>query len=201
VNAATHAVADDEPAWPDDAIEVGKIVDAWGIKGWIKVAPFASEPQALLSSRRWFVRPPDDGAVARPGGAALAGRLPSLLKIVTVKRHGDSVVAQVHGVDDRSGAEALRGIRLFVSRASFPTAGTDEFYWVDLLGLAVFNRDGAALGSVVGLIDNGPQSVLRVAAGPQTPAAEERLIPFVSAYVDTVDLKERRIVVDWGLDF
>ena len=48
----------DTPAWPDDAIEVGRIVDAWGIQGGIKVQPFSSDPQALFSSRRWFLKPP-----------------------------------------------------------------------------------------------------------------------------------------------
>jgi len=33
-----------DPSWPDDAIEVGRIVDAWGLKGWIKVQPFAADP-------------------------------------------------------------------------------------------------------------------------------------------------------------
>jgi 16S rRNA processing protein RimM len=105
-------------------------------------------------------------------------------------------------VVDRAGAEALRGARLFVSRSSFPTAGQDEFYWVDLLGLAVFNRDGEHLGDVVGLIDTGPHSVLRVLhpdAG--TAEADERLIPFVAAFVDSVSLPQRRISVDWGLDY
>ena len=105
-------------------------------------------------------------------------------------------------MSDRAGAEALRGARLFVSRGSFPTAGEDEFYWVDLLGLAVFNRQGEHLGDVVGLIDTGPHSVLRV-LHPDTGAAEadERLIPFVAAFVDSVSLQQRRISVDWGLDY
>ena len=47
-------------AWPEDAIEVGRIVDAWGIKGGIKVLPFSSDPQALFSTRRWFLKPPED---------------------------------------------------------------------------------------------------------------------------------------------
>ena len=42
-----------EPAWPEDAIEVGRILDAWGVKGWFKVQTFASDPQALFSSKRW----------------------------------------------------------------------------------------------------------------------------------------------------
>jgi len=63
----------------------------------------------------------------------------------------------------------------------------------------VVNREQAALGEVVGLIDTGPHCVLRVR--PADPAADERLIPFVEAYVDSVDMPGRRILVDWGLDF
>jgi 16S rRNA processing protein RimM len=202
VSLASPAAAD--PDWPADAIEVGRIVDAWGVKGWIKVQPFASDPQALFSSRRWFLKPPEEGGPRRPTPTT-AGAWPPLLRIVQAKEHGEVVVAQVHDVADRSGAEALRGARVFVGRSSFPTAGTDEFYWVDLIGLAVVNRAGDALGYVAGLIDTGPHSVLRVVPAdlPAGAAADEaeRLIPFVAAYVDDVNLAERRITVDWGLDY
>ena len=189
----------DALAWPEDAIEVGCITDAWGVKGWFKVKPFSSDPQALFSSRRWFVKPPESTG---PRGAVKFPNLPTVIKIMAVKDHGDGVVAQAHDVSDRAGAEALRGARLVVSRGSFPTAGEDEYYWVDLLGLAVFNRQGEHLGDVVGLIDTGPHSVLRV-SHPDAGVAEadERLIPFVAAFVDSVSLSQRRISVDWGLDY
>ena len=197
--------------WPDDAIEVGRIVDAWGLKGWVKVQPFASDPQALFSSRRWFLLPSEKAIALRPATAA-GTTIPSLLKITQVKDHGDVVVALAHEVADRSAAEALRGARVFIGRASFPTAGADEFYWVDLIGLAVVNREREPLGTVVGLIDTGPHSVLRVlpAGGAIEPASgtasestieSERLIPFVAAYIDDVSLEKREIVVDWGLDY
>jgi 16S rRNA processing protein RimM len=185
-------------AWPEDAIEVGCITDAWGVKGWFKVKPFSSDPQALFSSRRWFVRASES---VGPSGSVRTAGLPPLLKIVAVKNHGDGVVAQAQDVSDRVGAEALRGARLFISRGSFPTAGPDEYYWVDLLGLAVFNREGEHLGDVVGLIDTGPHSVIRVLPAGGAEGAEERLIPFVAAFVDSVSLTQRRISVDWGLDY
>jgi 16S rRNA processing protein RimM len=187
-------------AWPEDAVEVGRIVDAWGVKGWIKVQPFASDPQALFSSKRWFLKPADDAAVKRPASAQPAGQpLPQLLKIVQAKNHGDVVVAQVQEVEDRSGAEALRGARIFVGRSSFPTADPHEYYWVDLIGMSVVNREQVPLGTVVGLIDTGPHSVLRIQ--PADPQAEERLVPFVAAYVDDVNTAEKRITVDWGVDY
>ena len=90
-------------------------------------------------------------------------------------------------------------------RSSFPTAGADEYYWVDLLGLDVVNREGVALGCVRDLMSTGPQSVLCIEYtatgedGASTPA--ERMIPFVSAYIDNVDLAGRRITVDWHTDY
>ena len=56
----TAEAAAAEPAWPDDAIEVGRIVDAYGIKGWIKVQAYSDDPQALFASRRPKIasRPP-----------------------------------------------------------------------------------------------------------------------------------------------
>ena len=197
---AVSAAMSDEPPWPDDAVEVGRIVGAWGLKGWIKVQPFASDPQALFSSRRWFIKPPEDGAVKRPAPQGATG-LPSLLKISEAKDHGDVVVALAKDIADRDRAEALRGARVFVARSSFPTPDADEFYWIDLIGLDVVNRAGERLGTVTGLIDTGPHSVLRVAPGPGLTEAEERLIPFVGAYVDDVSLAQRRITVDWGLDY
>lgn len=184
--------------WPEDAIEVGIITDAWGVKGWFKVKPFSADPQALFSSKRWLLKPPE---VDGPKTVVRTVPLPPLLKIMVAKDHGDGVVAQAHDVSDRAAAESLRGARVFVPRSSFPTASPDEYYWVDLVGLSVVNRQGEHLGEVVGLIDTGPHSVLRVAAAGATAEADQRLIPFVAAFVDAVSLPERRITVDWGLDY
>jgi ribosomal 30S subunit maturation factor RimM len=52
-------VLDDGVVWPEDAVEVGRIVDAWGVKGGIKVVPFSSDPQALFCTKKWFLRPPN----------------------------------------------------------------------------------------------------------------------------------------------
>ena len=176
---------------PADAVEVGRVAGAWGVKGWIRIIPHADDPQALFSCRRWYVRPPDT-----PGPSPRRG-WPEMLRVSQVRAHADGIVAGIHDLVDRDEAESLRGARLFVSRSSFPTAGEGEYYWVDLIGLAVSNRQGDELGTVAGLLDTGVHSVLRVAPaeGP------ERLIPFVDAYIDRVDMAARRIHVDWGLDF
>ena len=177
---------------PADAIEVGRIADAWGIKGWFKVLPYSASPEALLSSKRWFLQPAERGAKTFSGTM--------LLKIKEAKDHSDSVVATSAEVPDRNAAELLKGARIFVSRASFPTPETDEYYWVDLIGLDVVNREGVALGAVRELLHTGPQTVL-VLAYEEEGKAKERMIPFVSAYIDTVDLAGRRITADWQPDY
>lgn len=178
-------------AWPADALEVGRVGEAYGLQGWFKVHPYADPPEALRAARRWHLQAPER--------SPLPAALPASLEIARVREHGDGLVAQAAGIADRSAAEALRGARVFVSRSSFPAVGTDEFYWTDLIGCTVLDRQGATLGDVVGLLDTGPQSVLRVQ--PAEAGAEERLIPFVAAYVDSVDTALRRIVVDWGSDY
>ena len=201
-----------DAAFPDDAVEVGCVVGAWGLKGGIRVKAFARDPSALFSSRRWFIRPPDPsapGAALRPKPATY----PPVLRITHSKEQGDAVVATAQELPDRNAAEAMKGARIFIARASFPTAGDGEYYWVDLIGLAVLNRQGEALGTVIGLIDSGAHSVLRLQRPALTdgeadgtadkPLTDdpERLIPFVAAFIDDVNLAERRITVDWGLDY
>jgi 16S rRNA processing protein RimM len=178
---------------PADAIEVGRIHDAWGVKGWFKVLPHSASPEALFSSKRWFLQPSEKAA--KP---AFTGTV--LLRIREAREHADSIVATAQEVDDRNAAEALKGARIFVPRSSFPTAGDDEYYWVDLIGLQVVNREGVVLGEVRDLMATGPQTVL-VVAYEESGKPAERMIPFVSAYVDQVDLPARRITVDWQADY
>ncbi len=177
---------------PADAIEVGRIADAWGIKGWFKVLPYSADPEALFSSKRWFLMPAEKGPKTFSGVAKLA--------IIEAKVHSNTVVASAREVDDRNAAEALRGARIFVARSSFPTVAKDEYYWVDLIGLDVVNREGAALGTVRELLSTGAQTVL-VMDYQQDGKLQERMIPFVSVYIDDVDLTARRILVDWQADF
>lgn len=177
---------------PADAVEVGRIADAWGVKGWFKVFLHSANPEAVFSSKRWFLLPSERGVRAFEGAAQLA--------IKEVKEHSDTVVACAVGVEDRSAAEALKGVRIFVSRANFPKVAENEYYWVDLIGLDVINRENQSLGTVRELLTTGPQTVL-VMEYTQEGKVLDRMIPFVSVYVDEVDLKCRCIRVDWQLDY
>ncbi|MCZ2496201.1 ribosome maturation factor RimM [Xylophilus sp. Kf1] len=177
---------------PHDAIEVGRIVDAWGIKGWFKVQAYSAAPEALFSSKRWFIQ---SSATAGPA----AGKV-FRLAIQQAKDHSEYVVATAQDVPDRNAAEALKGAKVFVARSSFPSTAEDEYYWVDLIGLDVVNREGVALGVVRELLSTGPQTVL-VMEFEVEGKVHERMIPFVGVYIDKVDLADKRISVDWQPDF
>jgi 16S rRNA processing protein RimM len=180
-------------ALPDDLVEVGAIAEAYGVKGWIKIFPHAGSAEsggALLRAKVWWL---------------VKGRDQRRVTPVTAKPHSATIVAQFAGCDDRSAAETLRGFTIHVRRADFPVLTGDEYYWVDLIGLAVVNEAGEALGTVAALIDNGAHSILRVPYSSPgkdgTPTTAERLIPFVDAYIRAVDLAGKRITVDWETDY
>ena len=182
---------------PADAIEVGRIGDAWGVKGWFKVVSHSAAPEALFSSKCWYLLPTERGAKTFAGT--------KLLRVAEAKEHSGGVVAQAHEVVGRDAAEALRGSRIFVPRTSFPSVSVDEYYWVDLIGLNVVNREGVVLGQVKELLSTGAQTVLVIAYQEADEAgvvqALERMVPFVAVYVDKVDLPTRLITVDWQPDY
>jgi len=114
--------------------------------------------------------------------------------------HSGALLVTLKGVDTRETALAMKGALVGVKRSALPVAGKDEYYWSDLTGFAVRNRDGVVLGEVSGLTEHGAHPLLRVARPAGEPGTE-RLIPFVPAIVDRVDVAARRIDVDWGADF
>jgi 16S rRNA processing protein RimM len=177
---------------PEDAVEVGRILDAWGIKGWFRVLSHSSDPAALFAAKQWYLLPSEKGAKTFSG----VGKL----EIAQAKVHSGSVVASAQGVLDRNAAEALRGARIFVPRTAFPASAPDEYYWVDLIGLAVENREGQSMGTVRDLMETGPQTVLVLDYEADGKPCE-RMIPFVSAFVDKVDMVARKILVDWQADY
>jgi 16S rRNA processing protein RimM len=103
-------------------------------------------------------------------------------------------------MSDRNQAESLKSARIFVPRSSFPTANEDEYYWVDLLGLQVINRQGETLGEVCDLLTTGAQTVL-VLQSVQDEKTVEHMIPFVGIYIDKVDVEAGVIHVDWQADY
>lgn len=185
---------------PADAVELGRIQDAWGIKGWVRILPYSADTSALIASQQWFLEPPE-ARFAR-GFSAFSGCVS--IGLVEVKPHTGGLVAQIEGVNDRNSAEALKGVRLYLPRNAFPATPEGEYYWVDLIGLDVVNREGEHLGVVRDLMATGPNSVLVLEYTDTVDGVEqvaERMIPFVAAYIDNVDKAARRITADWQKDY
>lgn len=171
---------------PDDLTQVGYVSGPFGVTGSIRVTPFSTDADALLSVKTWWLDKPSLQSVS----------------VRTAKIHGGDVVAQLTGVVGRDASEALKGAAVSIPRSQFPQLPADEFYWSDLIGLDVVNVQGEALGRVTDMMHNGAQSILRitpVASGDDK--APERLIPFVDHFVKTVDQARKSITVDWGLDY
>lgn len=174
-------------AIPDDLVLVGHVTGAYGIQGWVRIKPYSADADAMLHAKTWWL----DKSGLRD------------VDMMQARIHGEDVVAQLMGVADRNVAEALKGASVQVRRSHFPPLADGEFYWVDLIGLAVENLDGKCLGTVCDLMDNGAHPILRVqapvVAGTDKP--KEWLIPFVDQFVKTVDLAGKKLTVDWGLDY
>ena len=164
-------------------VVMGRIGGAYGVHGMVRVVPLSEDPLALTGQPRWWLQVGKD--------ADWQAR-----EVSDARAHGGALVATIAGVAHREEAERLRGAMVAVPRAVLPSLRDDEIYWADLEGLGVWNRDGVELGRVVGLMDNGAHPILRVRGGQ----APERLIPWVPAHVDRIDVAARRIEVDWPAD-
>jgi 16S rRNA processing protein RimM len=180
---------------PEDLVLVGYVTGAYGIQGWVRIRPYSADADALLHAKTWWLEGPQSHPELRD------------VEVMQAKAHGGDTVARLMGVADRNAAEALKGTAVQISRRHFPALDNDEYYWVDLIGLAVENLQGETLGQVIDLMDNGAHPILRVAlpAEPvEEPAKEpvpEMLVPFVEQFVKTVDLAGKKITVDWGRDY
>ena len=164
----------------DDLICVGHILGAQGIKGWVRVFSNTSPRENIVKYSPWLI---EQGQELKP--VDVSGRL-----------QGKNVVAQLDGIEDRNQAEALTGCRILIEAAQLPRLQEGEYYWSDLIGLAVENLQGEPLGVVDSMLETGADDVMVVSGD------RERLIPFViDDIVREVDLVGQRLIVDWQPDY
>jgi 16S rRNA processing protein RimM len=181
----------------NDLIELGAISEAQGLQGQVKVRPHSSEPVALLSSKSvWLSLIPrrDAGVSASLEQASL-----TQYKVKSAKMHSGNVVMALEGVTDRDQALALKGSRILVARDAFPKADSDSYYWVDLIGCKAVNLQGAVLGDVIDVTENGAHGV--IAIGNAETKTMVYLVPFVKEVVQNVDLQNKTITLDWQSDW
>jgi len=159
---------------------MGRVVAAFGVHGWVRLRVFTEKPAALGGFATWLL-------------SGLAGTRE--LKLEGFEVHAKGPVAKLAGVDDREAAQALQGSEVAVRRESLGEAAEGSHYWVDLVGLEVFDGEGRELGRVESLFEAGSTNVLVV------KGERERMIPFVPDYVKAVDRAAGRITVDWKADY
>jgi 16S rRNA processing protein RimM len=159
-------------------IVMGRICAPYGVKGWIKILPYTTEPDQLVQFPVWWL--------GKEPGATWERKA-----VAEVKCAGRSLTASLEGVADREAASRLKGMHIALPRSALPAPEAGEYYLFDLLGLAVVNRQDESLGIVAGFLETGANLVLRV------HAERERLIPFAEAVIEEVQLSEGWMRVDW----
>ena len=162
-------------------VTVGRVAGLYGVRGWVKVYSYTEPRENILTYSPWHLRIGDHGLTA---------------EVLDGRRHGKGIIASLAGCDDREAARRLQGAEICVDKRQFPPLAPDEFYWIELIGLKVVNRDGVELGRVADVLETGANDVLVV------QAERERLIPYLPEdVVLAVDLQEHVIHVDWDADF
>ncbi len=166
----------------NELINVGEISGVFGVKGWIKVFSLTDPRENIISYSPWTLK---------------KGNEVKQVKLVSGKRQGKSIVAQIEGLTDRNDAELLRGWKILIDKSQLPKTEEGVYYWTQLIGLFVETDQGISLGKVDSLLETGANDVLIVKDDKQ-----ERLIPFINGQViKQVDLDDRKIIVDWDPDF
>ncbi len=165
----------------DELVPMAYIRGAVGVKGWLKIKADTEFSDGLLDYPRWFIGKDQHWQEYAPE---------------TGKVTPDGLQAKLAGIDERTTAEALRGMTIAVPRSDFAEPETDEYYWVDLIGMTVENPAGVVLGTVKNLSESGAHDLL-VLDG----ADGEILIPFVAQFISEVNRDTRTIIADWEADY
>ena len=160
-------------------VPLGHISGVHGVRGWVKIHSLTEPREAIFEYQPW-----------------LLGESLEEVRILQGKKHGNRLIALFENINDREAAEELVTTTVAAYRDQFPETEDGEYYWIDLVGLAVKLEDGTVLGEISNLLATGANDVMVVKGD------RERLVPFVQGqYVKQVDLENGVIVVDWDPDF
>jgi 16S rRNA processing protein RimM len=157
------------------AVCLGVIVGVKGLKGEVKIKTFTEVPEDIAAY----------GPLRTAQGRTLAV---SVLNAVD-----DVVTARVAGVSDRTAAEALKGLELFVDRTALPAPEDGTFYHTDLIGLAVAVAAGEVVGKVVAFHNYGGGDVMEV---EETQGHKTALLPFTADVIAEIDLAGGKVVIN-----
>jgi 16S rRNA processing protein RimM len=162
-----------------DFITVAKIGAPFGVRGWLKIQAFTEHTENVIDYQPWFVMSADNQFTVLP--------------IEKIDFQHGRLLAKIQGVETPEAARSYTGKLLSVPRDKLPTLSSGEFYWSDLEGLTVINRDGRVFGKVSYLLETGANDVL-VVKGEKKQCAIPYLLERV---IKRVDLAAKEIHVDW----
>jgi 16S rRNA processing protein RimM len=163
---------------PDGVMAVGLIVGAHGLRGEVRV-----EPHTDYAER--FAR----------GNTLLLGIELEEMLVVASRPHKDVQLVQFEGVMNRTDAEALRGLWLFIPEKDAAELGEDQYWIHDLIGMDVFDEQGRTLGVVSDILATGANDVFLVEAAEGVNRGQEILLPAIAEVVQRVDQERRQIIV------
>jgi len=156
---------------------MGRIGAAHGIKGEVRILSFTEEPLALKNYNPFTTN--------KPG---------LTIEIETARATTNVLVARLKGVTDRTAAERLNGVELYVDRNRLPPPDDDDdFYHSDLIGLDARLGDGSVLGKVVAIPNFGASDLIEVR---DERSGDTYLYPFTKAVVPHVHLAEGYLVIE-----
>jgi len=154
-----------------DRVLLGVVAAPHGIRGLVRIKSFTGDPMAVGAY----------GPLSDETGK-------KAYRVEALSATGGAVLARIEGVADRTAAEALRGLRLYVERSAMPEVGEREWYEADLVGLAAVGRDGRDWGKVVALHNFGAGPVMEVSGGV--------MLPFTDEAVPEIDVGGGKVVID-----
>ena len=153
----------------EDRLLLGDIGAAQGLKGEVRLRSYTQDPASIAS-----YGPLEDESGTRT------------FEIESVRVTPKALIARIKGVTTREGAEALTGTKLYLPRARLPERKEDEWYHADLIGLAVVDREGGSIGTVVAVHNFGASDIIEVR--PASGGADV-LVPFTRETVPELDVE------------
>jgi 16S rRNA processing protein RimM len=154
---------------------VARIGAAHGVRGAVKLWTFTEDPLAV---KRYGPLMTKDGT--------------RQFEVTQAREAKGHLVATLKGIATRDEAERLNGLELYVARDKLPATDQDEYYHADLIGLTAVTAADAPLGRVIAIHNFGAGDIIEIA--PASGAT--MLLPFTNAVVPTVDLANKRVVIE-----
>ncbi len=157
-------------------LEIGQIVNTFGIKGMVKVKPFTDDIKRFEDLEKVYVE---------------QNKTKKQYEIEDVKYHKDMVLIKFKGIDKVEDAELLRNSYLKINREDEPELEEGTYYIVDLIGLEVYSDEGKLIGKVDDIFNNGSCDIYEI----KDELGKQLLLPAISDVIKEINLKEKKIVV------